>query len=380
MAKSNSISNIGHLGTIQNKAKAIKTEIQQSLESHAEQLKFINIKYETTVKEVRGKKDEEEITQQAADERDKSLEKENNNFQKSQESLNSSLQNILSQIIDPFAAQKLQKIQANLSIKTTEKDNKANAAAAKKEMIKKISKTLPPIVGYLIGKLIIALIVNNKKLERLVNQTNAYITLANKSNNAAFLNSARLKRADAVRTLNESEKKLIQVKKIIDTIHTILTILLIIISILESLPQIPPPVKAKIEKYKLIIELINLILAIVSPVIQKEINYLERLKAKLKQVGDILDNFNNLTKEQISTLLANVGKATELGQYKGFKFAIREDNSPNAITIAGNKRKYAVAIDTNNVDVLRSELSFTLDPNDLIDQLKLVIDQQNLIA
>jgi hypothetical protein len=46
--------------------------------------------------------------------------------------------------------------------------------------------------------------------------------------------------------------------------------------------------------------------------------------------------------------------------------------------VKGNKRRYAVAIDRDGVEVLKSDFSFTLDPNDLIDQLKLVIDQRNL--
>jgi hypothetical protein len=39
-----------------------------------------------------------------------------------------------------------------------------------------------------------------------------------------------------------------------------------------------------------------------------------------------------------------------------------------------------VAIDTYNVEVLKSDSSFTLDPNDLVEQLKLIIDRENLIA
>ena len=67
--------------------------------------------------------------------------------------------------------------------------------------------------------------------------------------------------------------------------------------------------------------------------------------------------------------------------YKGFKFAIKEEQTlgaQQAIVIKGNKRRYAVAINRDGTDILRSELSFTLDPNDLIDQLKLIIDQRNL--
>ena len=49
--------------------------------------------------------------------------------------------------------------------------------------------------------------------------------------------------------------------------------------------------------------------------------------------------------------------------------------------VAGKlKRQFAVAIDRDGVEVLQSDYSFTLDPNDLIEQLKLIIDQRNLQA
>jgi hypothetical protein len=240
-------------------------------------------------------------------------------------------------------------------------------------------------MGYLLGKGIIALVVNNKKLERLVNQTNAYITLANKSNNLTYLTNAKVKRADAVRTLERSEAKIVQIKKIVDTIQTVLTILTIIISILEALPIIPPPVKDRIAKYKEIIIQLNIVLAIISPVLQKEINYLEKLKAQLKQIGDILDSIvaNSLNKDQVAALLSKVGNNTGFEQYKGFNFAIKTEENLGAHqkVVAGKlKRKYAVAINRDGVEILQSDYSFTLDPNDLIEQLKLIIDQRNLQA
>ena len=286
---------------------------------------------------------------------------------------------------DPFAAQKAQKTQTDTKLSLAEKENKANAAAAQKEMIKKISKALAPVMGYLLGKGIIALVINNKKLERLVNQTNAYITLANKSNNLTYLTNAKVKRADAVRTLERSEAKVVQIKKVVDTIHTVLTLILLIVSILEALPIIPPPVKDKIAKYKAIAELLNLILGIISSVLQKEINYLEKLKAQLKQIGDILDGIvaNSLDKDQVAALLAKVGNNTGFGQYKGFNFAIKTEENLGAHQkiVAGKlKRQFAVAINRDGVEILQSDYSFTLDPNDLIEQLKLIIDQQNLQA
>ena len=287
-------------------------------------------------------------------------------------------------INDPFAKQKILKTQTDIKLSLAELENKANAAAAQKEIIKKIAKSLVPVLGYLLGKGIVALVVNNKKLERLVNQTNAYITLANASNNLTYLTTAKVKRADAVRTLERSEAKVVQIKKIVDTISTILTILTIIISVLEALPIIPPPVKDKIAKYKTIIELLNIVLGIISPILQKEINYLEKLKAQLKQIGDIMDGIvaNSLDKDQVAALLAKVGN-TGFGQYKGFNFAIKTEENLGAHKkiVAGKiKRQYAVAINRDGVEVLQSDYSFTLDPNDLIEQLKLIIDQRNLQA
>jgi DNA repair exonuclease SbcCD ATPase subunit len=66
--------------------------------------------------------------------------------------------------------------------------------------------------------------------------------------------------------------------------------------------------------------------------------------------------------------------------YQGFKFAIREDNKANAPSVNGIYRHYGVAIDTNGIEVLKTESSFTQDTQILVDQLKLIIDTQNLRA
>ena len=56
---------------------------------------------------------------------------------------------------------------------------------------------------------------------------------------------------------------------------------------------------------------------------------------------------------------------------------IKEENNPKFV-VQGNKRRYATAINRAGYDVLKSEYSFTLDPDVLIEELKLVISQQNL--
>ena len=109
-------------------------------------------------------------------------------------------------------------------------------------------------------------------------------------------------------------------------------------------------------------------LPIITTCLQKLISILEDYRSQLLAINNILDN--NLPPTPV-----NLG--TDYGTYKGFKFALREENNPK-FEVRGNKRHYAVAINKQNIDQLKSEPSFTLDPNDLIEQLKLVIDQQNL--
>jgi hypothetical protein len=90
----------------------------------------------------------------------------------------------------------------------------------------------------------------------------------------------------------------------------------------------------------------------------------------------------NLNEQQFADLSNTfLPNNDQFGEYKGFKFKIKEEQTlgvQQAVVVKGNKRRYAVAIDRDGVEVIKSELSFTLDPNDLIDQLKLVIDQRNL--
>ena len=65
--------------------------------------------------------------------------------------------------------------------------------------------------------------------------------------------------------------------------------------------------------------------------------------------------------------------------YKGFKFFIKEENNPNFV-VKGNKRRYATAVNKDGNDVLQSSSSFTLEPDVLVEELKLQIDQKGLVA
>ena len=65
--------------------------------------------------------------------------------------------------------------------------------------------------------------------------------------------------------------------------------------------------------------------------------------------------------------------------YNGFRFALKEEFNSHYV-VQGHKRRYAVAINNAGTEVLKSESSFTLDPNVLIEQLKVSIDSLNLTA
>ena len=98
--------------------------------------------------------------------------------------------------------------------------------------------------------------------------------------------------------------------------------------------------------------------------------------------ADAVNLQNLLNNSNLNTLsgLANQitpTNATNLGTYKGFTFFTREENDPK-FNVRGNKRHYVVAVDTKNIERIKSDFSFTLNTQQLVIQLKLIIDQQNL--
>jgi hypothetical protein len=93
--------------------------------------------------------------------------------------------------------------------------------------------------------------------------------------------------------------------------------------------------------------------------------------------------FNALNLDQFGKIL-NGGTTYGLGylngfDYNGFKFYLKEENNPNFV-IRGYKRRYAVATDISGREIIQSDYSFTLEPEVLVDQIKVEIDLKNLLA
>ena len=99
------------------------------------------------------------------------------------------------------------------------------------------------------------------------------------------------------------------------------------------------------------------------------------LLAKQNPTADV----NNLNNTGLLNLANQITPPTanDFGTYKGFRFIIKEENDLKFV-VRGNKRHYAVAINRREVEQIKSDFSFTLNPQQLVDQLKFIIDQQNL--
>jgi len=92
---------------------------------------------------------------------------------------------------------------------------------------------------------------------------------------------------------------------------------------------------------------------------------------------DTLDNSSLSTLNGLVNRVLPINNNSIIGNYKGFTFVLKKEDDPKFV-VKGNKRHYAVAVNTKGLEQLKSDYSFTLDPQQLISQLKLQIDNQNL--
>ena len=289
-------------------------------------------------------------------------------------------------IKDPFAKQKdkiKKRKEARAKVKQRTKFEKQAARKQKRTaVLKNIKKTIVPILTLLLTDKIADVISQNDTIKKLVDDTNKIIEEANASNDPVKLNNAKITRDNAVSIIQSNEDKIIKINDQIQKITIYITIFSTIIAILTAIPiptAVPPGVGIPVnvitkiivilEKANKIVLALSALLSIITVSLEKAIQILEELKAQLLPINGELELKLPPTPVAFGT--------SDFPEYKGFKFALREENNPK-FEVRGNKRHYAVAINKQNIEQLKSDSSFTLDPNDLIEQLKLVIDQQNL--
>jgi hypothetical protein len=268
--------------------------------------------------------------------------------------------------------------------------NKARDAEAKrnlnKKVIKNAAKTLVPIIALQITNQLASIISQRSKLEELVDQVNAYIDTANTPETTTIATNLR---NNTITLINNSIGKLQKLQTTLNQINLYLTVFGALIPLLNRVAPLtvistPPltPIPGMISYSELrnrkqnlekLVSALSAVLAIATVVLESEVGKLNELILKLKNV-----NLTGLDSQQLADLTSSIyNNVDDFPPYKGFKFKIKVEEN-KAFEVKGNKRRYAVATNRDGVEVLKSDFSFTLDPNDLVDQLKLIIDQRNL--
>ena len=273
------------------------------------------------------------------------------------------------------------------------KENKEKKVLSKK-VLQNLSKTIASLVSLQATKLLFSIVFNNKKLQELIDDTNTIIDAATTQE---AINNARVIRNSTLAIIINNERKLDSLNKIVDNANKVVTILNIALTAIILLftipkpfglgPTMPTPIANKVKKFQDLVVALNILISIIKGIIDSKLNELNDLKSQLNQLNDVLDNtlINNLSNEQLQAFINEQRNLqNKFTEYKGFKLEIREEETlgaQQAVVVRNNiKRKYAVALDKDGVPVLKSDFSFTLDPADLIEQLKLIIDSNNLQA
>jgi hypothetical protein len=363
-------------------------ELTSNLEQVIKEEQQAGIDHNNKLKKLENKYQQGQITKEQYDDavlaENEAFEKQKESFKLRKKKINNDITNIN---LDPYKKIKEDRKKRKEKRQEIQAKNKADQSKAKRELQKKViknaAKTLAPVIALQIANQLSSIISQRAKLEELVDQVNAYIDTADTPETT---NIATNLRNNTITLINNSIGKLQSLQTTLNQINTYLAIFNAIVTVLSAIPiptSVPPGigipinvitriVKA-IEKANKLISALNVVLSIASISLESEVDKLNELILKLKNIN--LDGLNN---QQLTDLTSSIyNNVDNFPPYKGFKFKIKVEEN-KAFEVKGNKRRYAVATDRDGVEVLKSEYSFTLDPNDLIDQLKLVIDQRNL--
>jgi hypothetical protein len=280
-----------------------------------------------------------------------------------------------------------QKQISNNQIKIVNKKVKLNGGLLNKRVAAGVIKAVAKAAAiYATAKLLnIQLSKLSKDVQRLgelVDKTNEIISNVKTKQD---VQKAKAARDAALSTLASSERKVTQIRNIVKTLQTLLFILKLVLFLLTLIPlKVRPKKVQRIVKSMMTIDAATVLLGAARATLDSLIAEIQYQRARLLPISDIIDNAinNNLNPEEILALLNRPGNYGQLGPlegvvYRGFTFAILEEDDPNFV-VAGNKRRYAVAYDRSGFLVLQSTPSFTLDPEVLVEELKLIIDERNL--
>jgi len=145
-------------------------------------------------------------------------------------------------------------------------------------------------------------------------------------------------------------------------------------AILNDLETLDDKVIPIIEKNQGALNSTTVPIAAVTSTINKVVRVLNQLDilisfcAPNSQVVPISNTIKTLSEVQIKSDVNS-------GNYKGFVIQIKEEQYTSTVT-----RRKAIALNTNGIKLLETSLSFTTNNQTLIDELKFIIDRDNLKA
>jgi F0F1-type ATP synthase membrane subunit b/b' len=283
---------------------------------------------------------------------------------------------------------------SKLKVKNANKKIKINKAKLKAGL-KKIIKAAGPIaIVFVLGRVL------NTYVTRLANTVSQLTVLVDKTNETiqaattkADIQKAKVSRDAALATLSAAEAQVNGFRNTIGTMSRIITTITLLLSIAAALPYTPYQISPlgirttrTLEKFNPVLLSLSVLLQVSLATLDVFLTNIAYERSRLLPLNNVLEQADaqDLTPEEVRDLLATSSFNTGLGPvegvvYNGFTFSIIEENDPDFV-VAGNKRRYAVALDRSGFVVLQSTPSFTLDPNVLIEELKLEINKQNLEA
>jgi hypothetical protein len=282
---------------------------------------------------------------------------------------------------DGFYGLKKEKDQTDGQLKSDEKDEKINNQKNKTKFRPSFTEVIDGI-SFVLSTILEFISINNAKIENLVDTTNEIIS---KAQTKTDLENAKLSRDTALIIISSNRRQLDSISNILQFLELLTTILSSLINILSLLPPftITGATIRLLTKLEKLLNDTSSLFSVASLIVNKLIDDLNYQESRLLKLGDILDsNITELTSQEISNILNS--NRNQLGylsgmDYKGFKFYIKEEND-SKFNVKGNKRRYAVALNKDGNEILQSSSSFTLDPDVLVEELKLQIDQKGLVA
>lgn len=263
-----------------------------------------------------------------------------------------------------------QKVKDNIKIGGT-----AQLKSALRNLIKTVKKNLIPLILLLLAQFGVTLDMVKKGLLDKA-------TCPDKDTLLKII----AKRNKIVTQLNNIYKAVNTIAKVATLLSGFLAVLQIAIQIAKAVPS-PAPASVSAVLITLENKLGKIVYAIAG------LAFMSLMAAAvLKQIIDLLSSLDQLIQKcsqdqqlslvEIDAELVKAANATntELDTagitYKGFSLEIQEDTKDNNKYV----KRYAIARDASGVIVLRGESSFSASTQILIDELKFIIDRDNLKA